>query len=117
MAITHLIFTHVPTIGSNDCARVNIADLNGNPTTPDGPLEWTSNDGGAVIDLGFENTGDNVWPGASVTACAVGVGTAVVTCTGYENGAVVTGTATVTVTSVAGKLQTAWSSGTGLTIL
>lgn len=101
-------FTKVPTIGSNDCAVLNITDLNNKAPDPggyllDGPLNVTANDNGTVVALTVEE--------GQIIACAVGVGVAPVTVAGVEGGVAVSGTITATVTLTSGQLHTAWTSG------
>lgn len=102
-------FVHVPTTPNNNCAAVNILDLNGNAPTPgdyllDGPLNVTANDGGGVVGLTVDE--------AQIIACAVGNGTATVTIAGTEAGVGVSGTLVATVSTVSSHFQTVWSSGT-----
>lgn len=102
-------FVHVPTTTNNDCAVLNLTDLNGNAPTPgdyllDGPLNVTANDGGTFVGLTVSES--------QIIACAIAVGVATVTIAGTEAGAAVTGTLIATVTTSGGQLHTAWTSGT-----
>lgn len=102
-------FVHVPTLPNNDCAVLNITDLNGNGPVPgdyllDGPLNVAANDGGTFVGLTVSES--------QIIACAVAVGVATVTISGTEAGAAVSGTLVATVTSSGGSLHTAWTSGT-----
>jgi hypothetical protein len=107
MAITHIIFTHQP-VTSSGAAALAITDPDGNPTTVDGLPDWVADSSG-IVSLTIEQN--------LVIAEGNAVGVASVTCSAYEGAAEVSGVATVTVTSVGGKLVCAWSSGAGLTVL
>lgn len=99
---TTMFFSVVPDPGG--CAELAITDVNGLTDGIDQHPVYTVNDAGLIIGLTTEL--------GIVIACPVGLGVATVTYRAFEGGISVSGTLIATVTTVAGKLNAAWSSGT-----